>query len=89
MTLWQAETHAYPLLLMFGEGLPTGPEPGAALAAALPGLRDAAGLAAAVEGVTLNLLCQLGGLCAAHTRKATILQGQSARAWHYQAHLTA
>jgi hypothetical protein len=29
-----------------------------------------------VQAVALNLMCQLGGLCAAHTRKATILQGE-------------
>jgi hypothetical protein len=28
-----------------------------------------------LQAVALNLMCQLGGLCAAHTRKATILQG--------------
>ena len=29
-----------------------------------------------MQAVALNLMCQLGGLCAAHTRKATILQGK-------------
>jgi hypothetical protein len=35
-----------------------------------------------VQAVALNLVCQLGGLCAAHTRKATILQGEvQGRCW--------
>ncbi len=55
------EAHAYPLLLAFGENS-TLPEPAAALAAALPRLRDTAALAEAVQGVTLNLMCQLGGI---------------------------
>lgn len=49
----QAEAHAFPLLLIFGEGLPAAPEPAAALAAALPGLRDAAALAAATQVVRI------------------------------------
>ena len=76
----QAEQHAYPLLLMFGEGCPAPPEPAAALVAALPGLRDIAELTEALQRLALNLLCQLGGLCAEHTRKATILQGQDVKA---------
>lgn len=71
----QAEEQAYPLLLMFGEGCPKPPEPAAALVAALPALRDVVDLADALQRLALNLLCQLGGLCAEHTRKATILQG--------------
>eukprot|EP00208_Stichococcus_sp_RCC1054_P004877 CAMPEP_0206144824 /NCGR_PEP_ID=MMETSP1473-20131121/25491_1 /ASSEMBLY_ACC=CAM_ASM_001109 /TAXON_ID=1461547 /ORGANISM="Stichococcus sp, Strain RCC1054" /LENGTH=291 /DNA_ID=CAMNT_0053540797 /DNA_START=375 /DNA_END=1246 /DNA_ORIENTATION=- len=75
-----AEEQAYPLLLMFGEGCPKPPEPAAALVAALPALRDVVDLADALQRLALNLLCQLGGLCAEHTRKATILQGEAAQA---------
>ncbi len=60
---------------MFGEGCPEGPDPAAALVAALPGLRDVVDLIEALQRLALHLLSQLGGLCAEHTRKATILQG--------------
>ena len=45
----QAEARTFPLLLMFGEGVPAAPDPAAALAAALPGLYDAAALVAATQ----------------------------------------
>ena len=45
----QAEAHTFPLLLMFGEGLPAAPDSTAALAAALPGLHDAAALMVATQ----------------------------------------
>ena len=60
---------------MFGEGCPEAPDLTAALVAALPGLRDVVDLVEALQRLALNLLSQLGGLCAEHTRKATILQG--------------
>lgn len=51
----QAEARTFPLLLMFGEGLPAAPDPAAALAAALPGLHDAAALVAATQ--VMSCMC--------------------------------
>lgn len=42
-----------------------------------------------LQAVALNLMCQLGGLCAAHTRKATILQGEIQGYCHRLQHLFA
>ncbi|CAL8470925.1 g10467 [Coccomyxa elongata] len=79
----QIERVLCPKLLMFGEELfaPRGDEEGTmqiALAHFLPSLQELQALLEQLEGVTVNLLAQLGALCAEQLRKATILQGTHA-----------
>jgi hypothetical protein len=74
----QAEADFYPVLLLFGEapgGARGDGEAQAALAAALPALRALGRLLGHLEAAAASLLGQLGALCCAQTRKATILQG--------------
>ena len=79
----QAEADFYPVLLLFGEapgGARADGEAQAALAAALPALRALGRLLGRLEAAAASLLGQLGALCCAQTRKATILQGAPLRA---------
>ena len=79
----QAEKKFYPMLATFG----TAPEASASTSSAgtdagwnlaqnLGKWRDLQNLLAALTAACINLLEQLGALCAAQTRKATILQGK-------------
>lgn len=62
----QAERRVFPLLLMFGEGLPGPPEPAAALAAALPVRSTALGLAhSSMHGLCCCYAAVCGGTAAA------------------------
>ncbi|KAK9806686.1 hypothetical protein WJX73_008328 [Symbiochloris irregularis] len=81
----EAERRFYPMLAMFGEAAegksserPNALAAGLLLARSLASWRTLHSLVAALTAACLNLLEQLGALCATQTRKATIVQGEHA-----------
>ena len=81
LSLIQAETSFYPLLAMFAESPSHAAssrqrlQQSTALARSMQSWRRLQSLVTAMAAACINMLEQLGALCATQTRKATVLQG--------------
>lgn len=84
----QVEVDILPKLIVFGEepqyfqsGSVTEGEAQVWLAQTVPFFKRLETILDGIQAFAENLLVQLGSLCAGHTRKATILQGETLPLW--------